>query len=250
MDALGDPTRRSILERLRGGAKAVGRARGRPPGEPACRLAAPAGARGGGTRRRPQAGDAAALPARSGRARRAAHGPGLVLDGRARRLRGGGAGGGETDDGGDGDPRGSEGGARRSSRSSGRSSCFTARIGSWWPTLTHSIHEADAGRARLGGARGRARLRGVDERRGGGLGGRARVGAAEPVRARVARQPRAAPDRGRGAVRRGRRDHPRRARAPRLADGDGPRRVRRLRQGLGRRPRQVRGGRRDANYRQ
>ena len=52
MDALGDPTRRAIFERLADGPARRRRARGRAPGQPPGGVAAPEGAQGGGPGRR------------------------------------------------------------------------------------------------------------------------------------------------------------------------------------------------------
>src|SRR3954449_11660636 len=102
MDALGDPTRRAIFERLAEGPQAVGelanplpapdlrappggraggrRAREPPAGLPARRLAAPQGAQAGRPGHGPGRGHAPALPARPAGGRRVAHVLRAVLD--------------------------------------------------------------------------------------------------------------------------------------------------------------------------
>ena len=106
---------------------------------------------------------------------------------------------------------------------------FTAGIDTWWPFESHSIGGEKTESAVFDVEAKRLYEREADgsEHDWADIVG---LGAPEPVPAQLARQPHAARDGARGAVRRGRRRDPRRARAPGLGEA---RRAEELRRGLG-----------------
>src|SRR5262249_8708128 len=129
------------------------RARARAPGQSARGVAAPQGAEGGRLGARQRAWDAAALPERPARRRRAAGVRRPLLDPRPGRLQGGGR-----------EPR--HGGSTMTQQATGMSvrksvtveaapewafEVFTERMADWWPLDTHHIAEKPAVDARFEG---------------------------------------------------------------------------------------------------